>query len=350
MARVAKDELKSLMQNKLHRAGLTEEHAEGVADVLVHADARGVHSHGAMRVEYYAERIAKGGINANPNFTFEKTGPSSAIFDGDNGAGHVAAKEAMDEAIKIAKENGIAIVGVRRISHSGALSYFVQQAAEEGMVGISVCQSDPMVVPFGGAEAYYGTNPIAFAAPGKDGKHITFDMATTVQAWGKILHARSKNEDIPSDWAVDKSGEATTDPFKVNALLPIAGPKGYGLMMMVDVLSGILLGLPFGNKVSSMYSDLSKGRELGQLHIVINPAYFTDAETFKENIMTTMSDLNHIKPAPGFDKVSYPGQRSAEREARYMEEGIEIVDDIYDYLVSDTIHNNAYDQQDPFAT
>jgi ureidoglycolate dehydrogenase (NAD+) len=348
--KVAKDELKSLMQNKLHQAGLSEAHAEGVADVLVHADARGIHSHGAMRVEYYAERIAKGGINAEPNFTFEKTGPTSAVFDGDNGAGHVAAKEAMDEAINMAKENGIAVVGVRRISHSGALSYFVQQAAAQDLVGISVCQSDPMVVPFGGAEAYYGTNPIAFAAPGKDGKHITFDMATTVQAWGKILHARSKNEDIPSDWAVDKDGESTTDPFKVNALMPISGPKGYGLMMMVDVLSGILLGLPFGNKVSSMYSDLSEGRELGQLHIVINPSYFTDLDTFKENIMTTMGDLNNIKPAPGYDKVSYPGQRSAEREAKYMEQGIEIVDDIYEYLVSDTIHNNAYDNQDPFAT
>ncbi len=85
------------------------------------------------------------------------------------------------------------------------------------------------------SEPYYGTNPIAFAAPGKNGEHITFDMATTVQAWGKILHARSKNDPIPDTWAVDSEGEPTTDPFKVNALVPIAGPKGYGLMMMVDV-------------------------------------------------------------------------------------------------------------------
>ncbi|WP_339227081.1 ureidoglycolate dehydrogenase [Oceanobacillus sp. FSL K6-2867] len=346
--RVTKDDLKNLMKNKLNKAGLTEEHADGVADVLVHADARGVHSHGAMRVEYYAERIAKGGINTNPDFKFEKTGPTTAIFDGDNGAGHVAAKLAMDEAIEMAKENGVAVVGVRKISHSGALSYFVQQAAKENLIGISVCQSDPMVVPFGGAEPYYGTNPIAFAAPGKD-DIITFDMATTVQAWGKILHARSKNESIPDTWAVDKNGESTTDPFSVNALLPIAGPKGYGLMMMVDVLSGILLGLPFGSKVSSMYHDLSEGRNLGQLHIVINPEYFTNLEVFKQNISTTMNDLNNIKPAPGFDQVSYPGQRSAQREAAYMENGIEIVDDIYEYLVSDVVHNNAYGDKDPFA-
>src|SRR3954464_4430287 len=113
--RLSREQLHELITTKLHKAGLTEDHASGVADVLVHADARGVHSHGAMRVEYYAERIAKGGINNQPDFTFEKTGPCSAIFDFDNGVGHVGAKLAMDEAIKMAKENGVAIVGVRRI-------------------------------------------------------------------------------------------------------------------------------------------------------------------------------------------------------------------------------------------
>lgn len=346
---ISKETLRELMKKKLNKAGLSEEHAEGVADVLVHADVRGVHSHGAMRVEYYAERIAKGGMNTNPKFHFEKTGSNTAIFDGDNGAGHVAAKLAMDEAIQMAKEHGIGFVGVKRISHSGALSYFVQQAAQQEMIGISVCQSDPMVVPFGGAEPYYGTNPIAFAAPAENGEAIIFDMATTVQAWGKILHARSKREEIPPTWAVDQNGEATTDPFKVNALLPIAGPKGYGLMMMVDILSGILLGLPFGGKVSSMYHDLTEGRNLGQLHIVINPAFFTDLNTFKANISQTMTDLNGIKPAPGYDRVYYPGQRSSIRQKKNEENGIDIVDDVYQYLVSKEIHFNRYDQKDPFA-
>lgn len=347
--RVTIEQLKDLITKKLHKAGLLEEHAEIVADVLVHADARGYHSHGAMRVEYYAERIAKGGTTHNPKFEFKKTGPCSAIFEGDNGAGHVVAKLAMDEAIKMAKENGIAVVGMRNLGHSGALSYFVQQAANEDLVGISVCQSDPMAVPYGGAEPYYGTNPIAFSAPGKDGEHIIIDMATTVQAWGKILDARSKNKAIDDSWAVDANGDPTTDPFKVNALLPIAGPKGYGLMMMVDVLSGILLGLPFGNKVSSMYHDLTEGRKLGQLHIVIDPERFAGINAFKESIAQTMKDLNNIKPATGFDKVSYPGQRSAEREKRSEAEGIDIVDHVYDYLISDVIHNNAYDKKGAFA-
>jgi len=347
--RVNSEELHTLIMNKLHAAGLTEDHASGVADVLVHADSRGYHSHGAMRVEYYAERIAKGGTTIHPQFTFEKTGPSAGIFNGDNGAGHVAAKEAMDEAIQLAKETGIAVVGVKRIGHSGALSYFTEQAANKDMIGISVCQSDPMVVPYGGAEPYYGTNPIAFAAPGEDGKMISFDMATTVQAWGKVLHARSKNEAIDEGWAVDEKGEPTTDPFNVNALLPIAGPKGYGLMFMVDILSGVLLGLPFGSRVSSMYNDLTTGRNLGQLHIVINPEYFTDLPTFKKNIVQTMEDLNNIKPAPGFDHVYFPGQRSMAREQEYLENGIEIVDNIYEYLISDVIHNDSFGKTDPFA-
>ncbi|HHR6140869.1 TPA: ureidoglycolate dehydrogenase [Providencia alcalifaciens] len=347
--KVSKEKLHQLIANKIHAAGLSKDHADIVSDVLVHADAKGIHSHGAVRVEYYAERISKGGTNNSPNFTFKKTGPCSAVFDGDNGAGHVAAKLSMDEAIKMAEENGIAVVGVRRIGHSGSLSYFVQQASSAGMIGISVCQSDPMVVPYGGAETYYGTNPLAFSAPGET-DNITFDMATTVQAWGKVLDARSKNAKIPDTWAVDKDGNPTTDPFAVTALVPIAGPKGYGLMMMVDILSGVLLGLPFGKHVSSMYHDLTQGRELGQLHIVINPAYFTDPVMFRKHITQVMNELNAVKPAPGFDKVQFPGQNSLAREKQSEVNGIDIVDEIYDYLVSDDIYQKSYDNKSPFAS
>lgn len=103
----------------------------------------------------------------------------------------------MEHAIKTAEQNGVAVVGISRMGHSGAISYFVQQAARAGLIGISMCQSDPMVVPFGGAEIYYGTNPLAFAAPGEGDEILTFDMATTVQAWGKVLDARSRNMSIP---------------------------------------------------------------------------------------------------------------------------------------------------------
>lgn len=271
---VEKEELHRLIKNKVMKAGLPEDHADEVANHLSYADSRGVHSHGAVRVEYYSERIAKGGSNAKPNFSFRKTGPCTGVYEGDNAVGMVVARNGMVEAIKMAKENGIGFVGMRKLGHCGTLSYFLRMATDENLIAMSMCQSDPMVVPYGSAEPYFGTNPIGFAAPCAGRPPIVFDMATTVGAWGKILDARAKNKQIPPTWAVDSAGRPTTDPFAVGGLLAIAGPKGYGLMMMVDILCGSMLGVPFGKHVSSMYADLSAGRDLGQIHLVINPEFF----------------------------------------------------------------------------
>ena len=287
-------------------------------------------------MQYYSERSAKGGFNNDPELKFEKTGPSTGIYHGDNALGHYVANEAMEEAIKLAKESGIGAVGVSEMSHSGAIGYFVQKAAEEGMVALSMCQSDPMVVPFGGSEPYFGTNPIAFAAPRKNDTPIVFDMATTVQAWGKILDARSKNKDIPDTWAVDKDGNPTTDPYAVNALLPVAGPKGYGLMMIVDILSGSLLGLNHGKHVSSMYKDLSEYRRLGQFHLVINPDFFSSRKAMEEKMDTMVDELNENKPATGFDQVYYPGELMEATKAEYEKDGIPIPEDIMEFLKSET--------------
>ncbi|QQN34323.1 ureidoglycolate dehydrogenase [Rahnella aceris] len=347
--KVSREELHQLIARKLTTAGLTPEHAAVVADVLSYADARGIHSHGAVRVEYYAERIARGGTNTSPALQWEETGPCSGILHADNGPGHVAANLAMEHAIDMAKTKGVAVVGIRQMGHCGALSYFVHRAAKAGLIAVSVCQSDPMVVPFGSADIYYGTNPIAFAAPGEGEQIITFDMATTVQAWGKILDARARNEKIPDTWAVDGAGDPTTDPYAVEALLPMSGPKGYGLMMMVDVLSGILLGLPFGRSVSSMYEDLTAGRDLGQLHIVINPAFFTSSQIFRKNISQMLAELVALRPAPGFEKVLYPGQNLDIYEEHTKANGIELIDDIYRYLISEELYTHTYQTQSPFA-
>lgn len=348
--RLSHDDLKELMKNKLKKAGLSEEHADMTADVLVWSDERGYHSHGSVRMEYYSERIAKGGITTAPKFDYQVTGPCSGVLDADNGIGYVGAMIGMERAIEMAKENGIAVVGVKNISHSGAIGYYVEMAAKAGLVAVSMCQSDPMAVPYGGTEPFYGTNPIAFGAPTADDRNVVFDMATTVQAWGKILDKRSRNEQIPDDWAVDEKGRPVTDPNKVNALVPISGAKGYGLMMMVDVLSGIMLGLPFGKHVSSMYHDLSEGRNLGHLHIVMDPSRFTDMKSFRKNMSTVLDELGEMPAAEGNDKVYYPGERALLRkEKQFAEGGIEIVDDIYNYLISDNVHFDRYDRKNRFA-
>ncbi|HJG36918.1 ureidoglycolate dehydrogenase [Enorma phocaeensis] len=347
---VPREELKQLMKNKFMAAGLHEDHAEDMAEVLTWSSERGLHSHGEVRVEYYTERISKGGTTIDPEWTWKQTGPCSGILDGDNGCGYPFAIMGMKKAIELAKENGIGFVGVANVGHTGAISYYTEMAAKEGMIGFSCTQSDPMVIPYGGAEPFYGTNPIAIAAPTADGRIVSFDMATTVQAWGKILDAKSAGRSIPEGWAVDEDGLPVTDPHKVNALVAIAGAKGYGLMMMVDILSGVLLGVPAGKHVSSMYHDLSEGRRLGHLNIAINPEFFCGDKQFREAMSVVLDELNAVKPGVGFDKVYWPGERAQLRiQATKDAGGIEIVDDIYDYLVSDDLYRNSWDHKNRFA-
>ncbi|MCR8969367.1 ureidoglycolate dehydrogenase [Facklamia sp. 7083-14-GEN3] len=341
--------LQDLIKKKLMAAGLPEDSALETAKHLTYADLSDIHSHGAVRVAYYAERIAKGGVTKKPKITYTKTGPATATFDGDNGQGHYIANLALEKVIELVKENGIAMVGVTHVSHTGMLAYYVEKLAEEGYVSLSMTQSDPMVVPFGGSENYFGTNPIAFGAPRKEGRPIFFDMATTVQAWGKVLDARSKGESIPDTWAVDAEGNSTTDPHKVAGLLPIAGPKGYGLMMIVDILSGMLFGLPFGKSVSSMYNDLDKGRDLGHVYIAVDPERFTSLDQFTSSIEQMVEELHAIKPADGFDQVYYPGELAVLSTERNLEEGIDIPKHIVDYLESDTVHFDQYGNKGAFA-
>lgn len=346
---VSETKLHDLIKEKLVLAGMPENQAEDTTDHLVFADMIGVHSHGAVRVEYYAERIKKGGVNLTPDLSFEKTGPSTGIYHGDNAQGHYVVNKALEPTIEMAKENGVAVVGISKVSHTGTLSYYLQKISKQGLIGFSVTQSDPMVVPFGGAEVYYGTNPIAFSAPRAGGDPIVFDMATTVQAWGKILDARSRGKDIPATWAVNSEGVPTTDPTDVAGLVPIAGPKGYGLMMMVDILTGVLLGLPFGRSVSSMYHDLSEERNLGHTLIVIDPSRFRPQEEFEQDIDRTITQLHAIKPAPGFEQVYYPGELSNLSMEKHRENGVEIPESIISYLESDEVYIKSYDGKGIFA-
>jgi len=204
-------------------------------------------------------------------------------------------------------------------------------------------------VPFGGTENYFGTNPIAFAAPRANHPPVVFDMATTVQAWGKILDARSKKQQIPDTWAVDEQGLPTTDPYAVQGLLPIAGAKGYGLMMMVDILAGSMLGLAFGKQVTSMYADLTEKRRLGQFLLVIDPSRFTDTETFKQSVDQMVIELHAIPPVKGQSQVYYPGEISQIHFEKAQQEGVLIPKAIIDYLESETLHFDRYGSQDSFA-
>lgn len=331
---IQQEDLKTLVVNKLMDAQVSEEHAEVVADVLVHADLRGVSSHGVLRTEHYVKRMSEGGMNADPQFNVERKGSAGALFDGDNGMGHVITKEAMDEAIKLSKENGIGIVGVVNSSHCGALSYYAEQAAEENTISMIMTHTDSAVVPFGGAEPYFGTNPIAYGFPAHKHKPIILDMATSNVALGKVLHARETGKEIPDNWGVDEKGAPVTDPNLVKHLLPTSGPKGYGLGLVVDVMTGVLTGSAFGPNISTMYGDYNNYRHLSHVIVTVDPGLFIDKEEFLSNIDKMIDELHAVKPAEGFSSVMVPGEPEQIKEETRKEEGIPVPQSIYDYLNS----------------
>lgn len=324
--------LKELVIRKLEQASVPSDQAKTVAEVLVHADLRGVHSHGVLRTEHYVKRVSERGLNPNPNITVKETGPVSALVDGDDGFGHVVAKKAMDVAINLANQYGVGFVGVENSSHCGALSYFLTQAVEENLIGIAMTHTDKVVVPFGGAEPYFGTNPIAFGFPTKKGQPVILDMATSEVAFGKILHAKDKGTDIPPNWGVNSSGRPTTDPHQVTALLPFGGAKGYGLAMIVDIFSGILTGSAFGPHVQPMYGNYNEMRKLGHFMCAINPSVFNKGESFLSDMDQMIDEIHQVKPAEGFERVMVPGEPEQLKEARHLSEGVPVPENVYSYL------------------
>lgn len=330
---IHKEELIALVTKKLVSENVSKDHAEVVADVLVHADLRGVHSHGVLRTEHYVKRLNSGGMNPSPKFLVTKKGMSSAIFDGDHGLGHVIMKEAMDLAITLSKKYGIGIVGIVNSSHCGPLSYFAEQAADEEIISMIMTQTDTAVVPFGSAQPYFGTNPIAYGFPALKNKPIILDMATSNVALGKVYHAREKGEAIPDNWGVDDNGKSVTDPHLLKHLLPIAGPKGYGLALAVDVLTGILTGSSFGLNITP-YGDYENYRRLGHLIITIDPGLFIQKEEFLLNIDQMIDEIHSLKPSEGFTKVMVPGEPEQIKESEQIIKGIPISNSVYEYLLS----------------
>ena len=215
---VKEADLKKLAYNKLHNAGLDEKTANEVVDVLVFADATGVHSHGVIRVEHYCNRIAHGGLNVHANFSIEQISPSVAIFDSDDGMGHSGLIAATEHAIDLADKTGLGWVSVKNTSHCGALAYYMHKITNAGMIGIAMTQTDTCVAPYGGAEKFLGTNPIAFGFPVEGSTPMILDMATSATAFGKLLYAKETGKPIGENLAIDKNGNMTTDPNQVENL------------------------------------------------------------------------------------------------------------------------------------
>ena len=291
----------------LEKLGVGSADARLVAETLVAANLRGVDSHGVVRLPHYATRLRNGTVNARPNITARRTGPSTALVEGDAGMGQLVAARAMREAIALAKESGAGAVVARNSSHCGACAWFVEMAVKEGLIGVALTHTDSIMVPPGMKRIFLGSNPIAFGAPG-----VVIDMSTTHVAWGKILVARQEGKPIPPDWGIDADGKPTTDPHRVVGLAPTGGHKGYALATMVEILCAQLAGVPFGRHVTKMYGELDKPRNLGHFMLALDVARFTASQSFARQIGAFLEEIH----AEGALAPGDPERLSAERRRR----------------------------------
>jgi len=302
------DKLTAFATACFERLGLAPADARLVGATLVEANLRGVDSHGVVRLPHYATRLRNGSIKPRPNITVRRTGPATAMVEGDAGMGQLVAVRAMREAIALARAAGVGAVGARNSSHCGAMAHFVELAAKEGMIGIALTHTDPIMAPTGMKRNFLGSNPIAFAAPGGDAPPIVVDLATTNVAWGKVIVARQEGKTIPADWGVDGEGRPATDPNRVTGLAPMAGAKGYALAAMVEVLCAHLVGVPFGTHVVRMYGDLDKPRNLGHFMLAIDVARFTEPAAFKAAIDLFVREIHGAEPVDPARPPLAPGE------------------------------------------
>jgi LDH2 family malate/lactate/ureidoglycolate dehydrogenase len=307
--------------------GLPEDAAGAVAQGLVDADMRGIPSHGLMLVPMYAERMQAGSVTAATSSERVADLGAIAVLDAGNALGILSGDEAMALAVERAGEFGIGAVAVRHAFHFGGAFRFALAAAEAGLTGIAAANTRPLMPAPGGAQAVVGNNPLAIAVPTADGGPIVLDMALSEAALGKIRLAAQAGREIPPSWATDAEGTPTTDPEAAIAglLLPAAGPKGYGLAFMVDVLTGVLSGGSFGAGVKGLYADAATPNDCAHLFLAIDPAAFgQSAEEFGARVTELAAQVAASPTAPGSDRVRLPGQLEGERYAAAEVDGVPV--------------------------
>jgi LDH2 family malate/lactate/ureidoglycolate dehydrogenase len=314
--------------------GLPEDAAGAVAEGLVDADMRGIPSHGLMLVPMYADRIKAGSVTTATEAAVATDLGAIAVLDAGNALGILTGDQAMGLAIDRARQFGIGAVAVRNAFHFGGAFRYVATAARAGLVGIAAANTRPLMPAPGGAAAVVGNNPLAIGVPRAGGEPIVLDMALSEAALGKIRLAAADGREIPPTWATDADGTPTTDPEAAIAglLLPAAGPKGYGLAFMVDVLTGVLSGGGFGAGVKPLYADTAVPNDCAHFFCAIDPEAFGGAAAFGARVDDLAAQIAASPTAPGVDRVLLPGQLEAERYAAAREDGVAIQGSVLDAL------------------
>jgi LDH2 family malate/lactate/ureidoglycolate dehydrogenase len=303
------------------RAGMADADAAIVADALVWANLRGMDSHGVLRVPGYVEWIRRGDINTKPRMVVATETPAVVVFDADRAAGPIAMTAAMRHAVRKAREAGAGLVLVRATTHTAALGYYTLIAAREGMAGLAFAASTPLMAYHGARAPGVSTTPISIALPGNDSHPLLLDMSSSLIAMGKLNQARRTGEPLPEGAALDAEGRPTTDAKQAVTPLPLGGPKGSGLALMVECLTSLVLGNPIAAEVLEGTARGERHRQ-NCLALAIDVARFGDPQAFQREAQRLIGVLKALPRAAGVDEILMPGERGGRTFERRTREGI----------------------------
>ena len=318
--------IRSLSEQALIECHLSKEEAALVVDSMLEADINGVSTHGIRMLYAYVDKLKSGQFSiAQPRVL--KDSPSFTLMDSNNIIGAISAAKASSICIEKAKEYGMHTVFAKNCNTFGPAFYYAEMMSKAGMIGF-VCSNTPAAMPaHNGLEPMLGTNPLAFSCPSKSKGTITLDMATSIVAKSHFSTALANHEKLKEGWALDQNGKPTTDPMEAikGFVLPMAGFKGYGIAMAIDILSGFLSGAGYLNKVNKFYSQDGKGMNVGQMFVAINPEMVYEGDFLAD--MDGYIDILRTSKVVDGRKIAIPGDDRIIKRKMSLESGIELSDD-----------------------
>ena len=335
--RVPADELEAVVASMLVAVGVPSTDARIVSEGLVGADARGMNSHGVLRLPVYIRRLQQGGFSPISDGAIVRETAGTALIDGHNGLGAVLTTRAMDLAVDKARRNGVAAIGVRNSNHNGEGAPYVLRAVRQNMIGIATTNGSPIMPVWGGKTPLTGPLPITLGVPADEELPIVLDAALGMSSRGKILYYAEKGLSLPDGWLVDSEGRPTNDPNWVRNggwILPIGGHKGWGLILMCEILTGLLTGGAFGRELTNLYDDLHQPQLNAHFVIAIDVAAFLEVTTFKQRIDAYIREMKASERAPGFDEILMPGEIEFRKEKRQRCEGILLSRSVVDEVLA----------------
>jgi LDH2 family malate/lactate/ureidoglycolate dehydrogenase len=321
--RFSPEALYELVRRIFERCGMAADDAGVVADQLVKADLRGIHSHGVMRVPLYVGKLTEGGVDPRGRPRVAKDAGAAMVVDGGNSMGQVAGAFAMRQAIERARTTNVAVAAVGHSNHCGAMEYYVRMAVAADMIGIATTNALPTMAPWGGIDKLVGLNPIGIGMPAGAEVPLVLDFAFGATAHGRMQVYQQKGIPIPDGWAFDKEGRPTTDIDQAleGLVQPIGMYKGIGLAMAAGILSTLLSGAGYGSESGNMVDGAIPGRD-GQFYLALNIAAFEDVATFKARMDKIIREYRGTRLAAGVKRVFVPGEMEAELERRQRTDGV----------------------------